>query len=79
MLGIPVTMCGEMAGDMQYTRLLLGMGLRNFSMHPNNIADVKHVIADSDVKELSEQVRQLLYSTTHEDFHHALNKLHSLH
>jgi len=55
------------------------MGLRNFSMHPNNIADVKHVIADSDVQELSEQVRQLLYSTTHEDFHHALNKLHSLH
>ena len=36
-MNIPVTMCGEMAGDMQYTRLLLGLGLRNFSMHPGFI------------------------------------------
>jgi len=78
-LGIPVTMCGEMAGDMQYTRLLLGMGLRNFSMHPNNIADVKHVIAGSDINTLSEQVLRVLRATTHEDFHHALNQLNTLH
>jgi len=78
-LGIPVTMCGEMAGAMQYTRLLLGMGLRNFSMHPNNIADVKHVITGSDIHRLSEQVRYLLHATTHEDFHHALNQINTLH
>lgn len=78
-LGIPVTMCGEMAGDMQYTRLLLGMGLRNFSMHPNNIADVKHVITGSDITSLSKQVLLVLQASTHEDFHHALNKLNTLH
>ena len=78
-LGIPVTMCGEMAGDMQYTRLLLGMGLRNFSMHPNSIADVKRVIAQSDIHVLSEQVSRVLQATTHEAFHDALSKLTTLH
>jgi phosphotransferase system enzyme I (PtsI) len=32
--GIPVSVCGELAGDASLTRLLLGMGLRTFSMHP---------------------------------------------
>ena len=31
---MPIAVCGEMAGDVQLTRLLLGLGLRNFSMHP---------------------------------------------
>ena len=35
--GIPVAVCGEMAGDLQLTRLLLGLGLRNFSMHPSQL------------------------------------------
>lgn len=78
-MGIPVTMCGEMAGDMQYTRLLLGMGLRNFSMHPNAIAEVKRTILQSDIHTLSEQVTQLLRTTTHKDFHIALSKLTTLH
>ena len=34
--GMPVAVCGEMAGDLQLTRLLLGFGLRNFSMHPRS-------------------------------------------
>jgi phosphotransferase system enzyme I (PtsI) len=37
--GCPVAVCGEMAGDLQLTRLLLGLGLRNFSMHPAAAAD----------------------------------------
>ena len=36
---IPVAMCGEMAGDPRYTRLLLGMGLQEFSAHPSNLLD----------------------------------------
>ena len=44
----PVTMCGEMAGDPRLTRLLLSMGLRNFSMQAHSILEVKDVIANSD-------------------------------
>ena len=35
--GIPVAVCGEMAGDAKLTRLLLGLGLRQFSMHPAHL------------------------------------------
>lgn len=38
---IPVTMCGEMAGDPRFTRLLLGMGLRIFSMDSTTLLEVK--------------------------------------
>jgi phosphoenolpyruvate-protein phosphotransferase (PTS system enzyme I) len=39
--GIPVSVCGEMAGDVALTRLLLGLGLRQFSMHSAHLPDVK--------------------------------------
>lgn len=44
---IPVSMCGEMAGDIRYTRLLLNLGLRNFSMPPNSLLEVKSVVRRS--------------------------------
>jgi len=40
-------MCGEMASDVQYTRLLLGMGLHCFSVQGNSILDIKHIINQS--------------------------------
>ncbi len=43
-LGKPVAVCGEMAGDAQLTRLLLGLGLKNFSMHAQQLLDVKREI-----------------------------------
>jgi len=42
--GIPVAVCGEMAGDAAMTRLLLGLQLREFSMHPQQLLDVKREI-----------------------------------
>ena len=48
----PVSMCGEMAGDPQYTRLLLAMGLTSFSMHPNALLEIKQIIVDTDIKQL---------------------------
>ena len=57
---IPVAMCGEMAGDPALTRLLLGMGLRQFSMHPAQIPEIKQKIKQSDVSELTPAVRRLL-------------------
>jgi len=61
--GIPVAMCGEMAGDPQYTRLLLGMGLREFSMHHTALREVKHVITRSSIATLAPLVADLLQDT----------------
>ena len=61
--GIPVAMCGEMAGDPQYTRLLLGMGLREFSMHHTALSEVKSVIHSSSIEALKPLVLELLGNT----------------
>ena len=66
--GIPVSLCGEMAGDSRYTRLLLGLGLTEFSMHPTALLEIKKVIQDSHVGELSEAVRRLLRTTDAEKY-----------
>ncbi|HNN08106.1 MAG TPA: phosphoenolpyruvate--protein phosphotransferase [Azospira sp.] len=58
--GIPVSVCGELAGDPNLTRLLLGMGLRTFSMHPAQILEVKSRVLKSDVSEIAPQVRKML-------------------
>lgn len=58
--GVPVSVCGEMAGDVRFTRLLLGMGLREFSMHPAQLLTVKQEILNSDLSEIAPQVRKLL-------------------
>jgi phosphotransferase system enzyme I (PtsI) len=58
--GLPVAVCGEMAGDPQLTRLLLGMGLRQFSMHPAQILEVKQEVLRSDLARLRRQVARLL-------------------
>lgn len=57
---VPVSMCGELAGDPTLTRLLLGMGLRQFSMHPSQIPSVKQKVKQSDVSELVPAVRRIL-------------------
>ena len=49
---IPVAMCGEMAGETKYTRLLLGLGLREFSVHPTALLEVKQIIIDSNISDL---------------------------
>jgi phosphotransferase system enzyme I (PtsI) len=61
--GIPVAMCGEMAGDARYTRLLLGMGLVEFSMHHSAMQEVKRVINNSSISELAPRVTTLLETT----------------
>ncbi len=58
--GIPVSMCGEMAGNARYTRLLLGMGLREFSVPPNVLLEIKQVINNSDVSALSKMAKRVL-------------------
>jgi len=58
--GIDVAVCGEMAGDVKLTRLLLGMGLREFSMHPAQLLAVKQEILASDLTQLAPRVRRIL-------------------
>ena len=58
--GLPVSVCGEMAGDPAYTLLFLGMGLRQFSMHPGNILEIKQQVLRADVGELAPRVQRIL-------------------
>ena len=57
---IPISMCGEMAGDSHYTRLLLGLGLREFSMQAATLLEVKSVIKESNISELVRPARKIL-------------------
>ncbi|MFA5082639.1 MAG: phosphoenolpyruvate--protein phosphotransferase [Hydrogenophilaceae bacterium] len=52
-LKCPVSVCGEMAGDPKLTRLLLGLGLRSFSMHPAHLMAVKQQVMHSHVASLA--------------------------
>jgi phosphoenolpyruvate-protein phosphotransferase (PTS system enzyme I) len=55
-----VSVCGEMAGDVTMTRLLLGLGLRTFSMHPSQILAVKQQIVRSDTGKLEVWAQSIL-------------------
>jgi len=57
---VPVAVCGEMAGDPAMTRLLIGMGLRQFSMHPSQILEVKQKVVMADADQLTLKVGRLL-------------------
>jgi len=46
---VPIAVCGEMAGEQRLTRLLLGLGLREFSMHPSHLLGVKQRVLQTDV------------------------------
>ena len=72
---IPVSVCGEMAGDPELTRLLLGMGLRIFSMHPSQILKVKNRVLKADVNEIAPNVRKMLRLDEPGKLREALDKL----
>ena len=57
---VPVALCGEMAGDLALTRLLLGLGLRHYSMHSAHLLDVKQRILQSDLGRVQPLARRML-------------------
>lgn len=59
---MPVAVCGELAGDPKLCRLLLGMGLRHFSMHPSQLLEVKQQIVMADTEQLEAKVTRILRS-----------------
>jgi phosphoenolpyruvate-protein phosphotransferase (PTS system enzyme I) len=60
--GKGVSVCGEMAGDVTMTRLLLGLGLRSFSMHPSQILAVKQQILRADTRKLRAWAQEVVHS-----------------
>lgn len=73
--GRPVSVCGEMAGDAIMTRLLLGMGLTEFSMHPSQLLSVKQQILRADRPRLMREVDLLLHSCEPTEVQDALGAL----
>ncbi len=73
--GKPVAVCGELAGDHAATRLLLGMGLSQFSMHLASLLTVKREVLQADVKQLRPKVSRLLGSDDPEQVQGALRRL----
>ena len=72
-----VSICGEMAGDTAYTRMLLGMGLRRFSMNPNNLLPVKNIILHSNTALLETETAKILRSEDSEKTEKLLKLLNS--
>ena len=58
--GRHVSVCGEMAGDPEFTQLLLAMGLRSFSMHPSQIASIKQHVLRTDTRHWVAQLESIL-------------------
>ena len=57
---IPISMCGEMAGEKEHTQILLGLGLREFSVHPATLLEVKAIINKTNISELSKLTKEVL-------------------
>lgn len=71
----PVAVCGEMAGDVQLTRLLLGLGLRQFSMHPASLLEVKQQVLKSNLREIVPLAARMLNATDADKQHALLRRL----
>jgi phosphoenolpyruvate-protein phosphotransferase (PTS system enzyme I) len=56
---IPVSMCGEMAGEKEYTQLLLGLGLREFSVHTASLLEIKKIINNTNIDGLGSLIKKV--------------------
>lgn len=68
LLGKPVGMCGEMAADPRFTRILLALGLTEFSMHASNLPAIKQVINNSELSSLSAMAEEIIRTSDYEEF-----------
>jgi phosphotransferase system enzyme I (PtsI) len=72
---VPVAVCGEMAGDVTLTRLLLGFGLRQFSMHPANLLTIKQQVLKSDLGDLTPLADSMLRADDPENARQLLDRI----
>ena len=75
--GKPVAVCGEMAGDIELTRMLLGFGLRNFSMHPAHLLAVKQRVLTTSLPDITAIVARLLRTDEPDKMRALIEKLNS--
>ena len=73
--GVPVALCGEMAGDVSLTRLLLGLGLRQFSMHSAHLPDVKQRLLKSNLEEIKPLAQKMLRLSDPEKLRKQLDRI----
>ena len=76
--GLDVAVCGEMAGDVKLTRLLLGMRLREFSMHPAQLLAVKQEILNTDLGVVTTRTRRILRAMEPGEIASAVEQLQTL-
>jgi phosphotransferase system enzyme I (PtsI) len=73
--GIPVSVCGEMAGELAYTRLLLGLGLRQFSMHPAQLLEIKQRVLTTSIPDIATLTQRMLRASDPMKIRGLLDKL----
>jgi phosphotransferase system enzyme I (PtsI) len=76
--GVPVSLCGELAGDPRYTRLLLGLGLTSFSMGPINVPEVRRAIMHTRIHRVRHLARQIVTAESVEQACELLEQLNAL-
>ncbi len=57
---VPVAMCGEMAGDIRCTRMLVGLGLESFSVHPSVLLEIKGALSGTDANAAKQTAERVL-------------------
>lgn len=72
---VPVSVCGEMAGDARLTRVLLGFGLKIFSMHPGNLLSVKQQVLKADLEVCTAAANKMLRAEEPEKMRELLERL----
>lgn len=75
---IPVSVCGEMAGELAYTRLLLGMGLRQFSMHPVQLLATKQRVLTTSLPNIVQLTQKILRADDPIKINELLGRLNAL-
>jgi phosphoenolpyruvate-protein phosphotransferase (PTS system enzyme I) len=73
--GVPIAVCGEMAGEIEMTRLLLGLGLRQFSMHPAQLLAIKQQVLRTDLAEAQTAATRILRSSDPQKIRQLMDKL----
>jgi phosphotransferase system enzyme I (PtsI) len=76
-LGVPISVCGEMAGEIAYTRLLLGFGLRQFSMFSAQVPSIKQRVLTTNLPEIASLTQKILRADDPMRIHELLDKLNS--
>lgn len=71
-----LSLCGEMAGDPKLTKLLIGMGLRELSMHPSHLLRVKQQVLHSEIKKLDKLAKKVLELSDIAKIEHLVEKMH---